>query len=171
MAWHGILHHPIPSTRAPLLGRLTPPATLAQGRIQLNAKEAERIGPCFAATSDLIKSRAACAELIALGGWVPLLCACWRCRVPIGSTDVVLRFFLHEPDREDNQMKKANRRVHAYIFFFFLLFFFPHTLTFQLLDKPWQQVSSLLPPGSCLQFLSRTGFSNPTARRFLIECC
>ena len=24
-----------------------------------------------------------------------------------------------------------------------------------LLDKPWSQVSSLLPPGSCLQFLSR----------------
>ena len=27
------------------------------------------------------------------------------------------------------------------------------------------------PPGSCLQFLSRTEFSNPTARRFFIECC
>ena len=50
--------------------------------------------------------------------------------------------------------------------------FFSHTIsTFQLLDKPWSQVSSLLPPGSCLQFLSRTGFSNPTARRFFIECC
>ena len=34
-------------------------------------------------------------------------------------------------------------------------FFFLHTYTFQLLDKPWSQVSSLLPPGSCLQFLSR----------------
>ena len=38
--------------------------------------------------------------------------------------------------------------------------------SFQLLDKPWSQVSSLLPPGYCLQFLSRIGFSNPTARRF-----
>ena len=48
---------------------------------------------------------------------------------------------------------------------------FSHTSTFQLLDnKPWSQVSSLLPPGSCLQFLSRIGFSNPTARRFSIEC-
>ena len=50
------------------------------------------------------------------------------------------------------------------------VFFFPssflHTSTFQLLDKPWSQVSSLLPPCSCLQFLSRIGFSNPTARRF-----
>ena len=43
--------------------------------------------------------------------------------------------------------------------------------TFQLLDRPWSQVSSLLPPGSCLHFLSRIGFSNPTARRFFIECC
>ena len=51
------------------------------------------------------------------------------------------------------------------------VFFVSHTFTFQLLEKPWLQVSSLLPPGSCLQFLSRIGFSNPTARRFFIECC
>ena len=38
------------------------------------------------------------------------------------------------------------------------------TCTFQLLDKLWSQVSSL-PPGTCLQFLSRVGFSIPTARR------
>ena len=31
-------------------------------------------------------------------------------------------------------------------------------------------MSSLLPPGSCLPFLSRIVFSNPTARRFFIEC-
>ena len=49
-------------------------------------------------------------------------------------------------------------------------FLFSHTSTFQLLDKPWSQVPSLLPPGSCLQFLSRIGFSNPAARRFFIEC-
>ena len=52
----------------------------------------------------------------------------------------------------------------------YLLFLF-HTSTFQLLNKPWSQVSSLLSPGSCLQFLSRVGFSNHTARRFLIEWC
>ena len=34
---------------------------------------------------------------------------------------------------------------------FFSSFFF-HTSTFQLLDKPWSQMSSFLPPGSCLQF-------------------
>ena len=52
----------------------------------------------------------------------------------------------------------------------FFFFFFSH-FTFQLLDKPWSQVSSLLPPGACLQFLSRllTGFSNPAARRFFIS--
>ena len=43
---------------------------------------------------------------------------------------------------------------------------FSRTSTFQPLDKPWSQASSLLPPGSCLQFLSRIGFSTPTARRF-----
>ena len=48
-------------------------------------------------------------------------------------------------------------------------FFFFHTLL--LLDKPWSQVSSLLCPGTCLHFLSRIGFSNPTARRSYIECC
>ena len=49
-------------------------------------------------------------------------------------------------------------------FFLHVFFFFLYTSTFQLLlDKPWSQVSSLLPPGSCLQFLSRIGFSNPTA--------
>ena len=44
-----------------------------------------------------------------------------------------------------------------------------HTFTFQLLDKPWSQVSSLLPPGSRLQFLSRIRFSNPPARRFFFH--
>ena len=42
--------------------------------------------------------------------------------------------------------------------------FFCPNLTFQLLDKLWSQVLPL-PPGTCLQFLSRIGFSIPTARR------
>ena len=51
--------------------------------------------------------------------------------------------------------------------------FFSHTSTFQFLDKPWSQVSSLLPPGFAFIFYrtERRGFSNPTARRFFIECC
>ena len=47
---------------------------------------------------------------------------------------------------------------------------FLHTSAFQRLDEPWSQASSLPPPpSSCLQFLSRIGFSNPTARRFFID--
>ena len=34
-------------------------------------------------------------------------------------------------------------------------FFFIYTSTFQLLDKPWSQVLSLLPSGSCLPFFYR----------------
>ena len=56
--------------------------------------------------------------------------------------------------------------VTTYPIYFYFFFFFSHTFAFQLLDKPSSQVSSLLPPGSCLRFLSRIGFSNPTARRF-----
>ena len=53
--------------------------------------------------------------------------------------------------------------------FYFFIFY---SCTFQRLDKPWSRVSSLSsPPGSCLQFLSRIGFGNPTARRFFIKCC
>ena len=50
-------------------------------------------------------------------------------------------------------------------------FFLSQTSTFQLLDEPWTQVSSLILPGSFLQFLSSIGLCNPTARRFFIECC
>ena len=65
------------------------------------------------------------------------------------------------------------RRTFLFIFPFFLNhhFHFPAQLVGRftlsdLLDKPWSQVSSLLPPGTYLQFLSRIGFSIPTARRF-----
>ena len=57
------------------------------------------------------------------------------------------------------------------LFCFFHHFYFPaqfvggFTLS-DLPDKPWSQVSSLLPPGTCLQFLSRIGFSISTSRRF-----
>ena len=39
------------------------------------------------------------------------------------------------------------------------------TYTFQILDKLWPQVSSLFPPGTCVQLLSRIELSIPTARR------
>ena len=62
-----------------------------------------------------------------------------------------------------------------------IFFFFNHHFHFQLnllvpgrrftlsglfLNKPWSQVSSLLPPGTCLLLLSLMGFSISTARRF-----
>ena len=50
------------------------------------------------------------------------------------------------------------------------IFFSSHTSTFHLLDKTWSQVSSLLPPGSWIHFSSSIGFSNPTARRFSVDC-
>ena len=57
------------------------------------------------------------------------------------------------------------------IFFFNNHFYLPAQLAgsftlSDLLDKPWSQVSSLLPPGMFLQLLSRIGFSVPDARRF-----
>ena len=52
-------------TRALSRGRLTPPATLAQGRFQLIMKGAERGDPWISATSHLIMQRVTCAELIA----------------------------------------------------------------------------------------------------------
>ena len=67
--------------------------------------------------------------------------------------------------------KDSTEDFEARFSFIFLFFLFSHTSTSQLQDKPWSQVSSILPPGSFLYFLSRIGFSNPTARRFSIECC
>ena len=53
-----------------------------------------------------------------------------------------------------------------------LFFFFLHNCTFQLLDKPWSQVSSLFPPGSCLQLFIAHRVQQPhSARRIFIECC
>ena len=48
---------------------------------------------------------------------------------------------------------------------FFLLF--SHFSTFQLLDKPWSQVSPLPPPRFLPSiFIAHSRYSNPTARRF-----
>ena len=60
------------STRAPLRGWLVPLASLAQGRMQLkHERVAERRGPWFGATSELIKPKAVYAELLL----VALCCA------------------------------------------------------------------------------------------------
>ena len=62
---------------------------------------------------------------------------------------------------------RTNKSMCSYFisFYFFAHFYFPAS------GQAVATGSSLLPPGSCLQFLSRMGFSNPTARRFFIECC
>ena len=65
---------------------------------------------------------------------------------------------------------KLDYFVISYFIFYDHHFCFPAKLVggFTLSDflyKPWSQVSSLL-PGTCLHFISRTGFSIPTARRF-----
>ena len=54
-------------------GRLTPPAMLALGKAQQNVNGAEKKGPWFNASSDLIMPGATCAELIALCCAVRLL--------------------------------------------------------------------------------------------------
>ena len=89
------------------------------------------------------------------------------CRV--GSSDIS-RKFAHVEQRTIDPPFDYLDISEEYMFYFFI-FFHKHLSTFQLLDKPWSQVSPLLLPGSCLQFLSRIGFGNPTARRFFIECC
>ena len=72
--------------------------------------------------------------------------------------------------------KTENKQTKCLMFFistfiFFRHFYFPAQLVGgftrnDLLDESWSQVSSLPPPGACLQFESRIGLSTPTARRF-----
>ena len=71
-----------------------------------------------------------------------------------------------------NTSHSYTSKYHFFLFFvYFHHFYFPSQLVggftlSDLLDRPWSQVSSLLPPGTCLQFVSRIGFSIPTASRF-----
>ena len=84
-----------------------------------------------------------------------------------------------EPLQRKNDVRSTSTRLITFIItitvtivqvLLLILFYFSHTSTLQPLDKPWSQVSSLVPPGSCLQFLSRIGSAIPllTARRFFI---
>ena len=74
--------------------------------------------------------------------------------------------------------KKNNVKMCGIYFglYFFFLSFHTHIYLIQLLDKPWchrcRPFLPPTPPGSRIQlFLSRIGFSNPTARRFFTERC
>ena len=105
-----------------------------------------------------------CKLRVMLRSCVLCIYICHRYKVTNGSTICVMfRFCFFATVLKSSLMEK-----HLHIRIFFL--FNTHLLS-SFLDKPWSQVSSLLSPGSCLQFLSRIGFSNPTARRFFIECC
>ena len=61
-----------------------------------------------------------------------------RAAVPMGKSSEVVFVLVWRESRSGN------------------FFFSSHPSTFQPLDKPWSQVSSLLPPGPCFQLLSRT---------------
>ena len=85
---------------------------------------------------------------------------------------LVLGTSMHHFGMKYGYLTRGPQRIQPVCFFFsfFFSFFFLHASPFQLLNKPWSQVSSLLPPGPCLRFLSRIGFNSPTARRSFIEC-
>ena len=75
-------------------------------------------------------------------GYSKSVCACVR--MPSENS---------EPTRWFSQTTPDEHPPGATAFFFpFFFFFFSSHFTFQLLDKLWSQVSSLLPPGTCLQF-------------------
>ena len=81
-------------------------------------------------------------------------------RFPTRSATSSVQSFLPSELSASTQLCTASRSStslehHAYLLHFFF-FFFLHTFSFQLLDKPCSQESSLLPPGSCLPFLSRS---------------
>ena len=113
--------------------------------------------------------------------WYKLYCSSKGSRRPISLTRTRTQY--HARSEYHTQLAcrdefRQNIRSRSWSVFLFLLYtsyiyIYSHTATFQLLDKPWSQVSSLLPPapGSCVPFLSRIGFSTPAARRFFIECC
>ena len=91
------------------LRSVTPSATLAKGRKQLNVKGAERRGPRFGATNDLILPRATCAELVAL------CCAVCLLEMPRSDRQDTGAICEESEPREDNHVKKEKRRVRTYI--------------------------------------------------------
>ena len=66
--------------------------------------------------------------------------------MPAGNTGAITATSAapHTATTAGSVCAKRFHRRYIYIFFFFLYY---HTSAFQLLDKPWSQVSSLLPPG------------------------
>ena len=92
----------------------------------------------------------------------------WCCTI---SLTALIFWFSASTTSAHQHTRTHTRAVGELPFFFDHHFHFPAQLVgcftlSDLLDKPCSQVSSLLPPGTCLQFFSRIGFSIPTARRF-----
>ena len=108
-------------TRAPLHGRLTPPATLARGRMQLiNLKGAERKDPRFGANSDLIMPNAACVEQIALPRAVCLSAVSrsdrqYGCNLRAGGN--------MGTERDEMKKRKEKKRVHTQRVLFVVLLY------------------------------------------------
>ena len=83
---------------------------------------------------------------------------------------IVYSLFWRPVKGQGSSLCRRRHLLFTYLFFYHH-FYFPAQLVggftlSDLLGKPWSQVSSLLPPGTCLQLLSRIGFSIATARRF-----
>ena len=85
--------------------------------------------------------------------------------------------------RDEETKKKVTWRscVHVFFPFFFSFFFLNHNFYFpaqlvggftlsDLLDKPWSQVSSLLPPRTCSIFIAHRVQHSHCSSTF-IECC
>ena len=72
-----------------------------------------------------------------------------------------------EKEKKRKQGRKGNNNIlliadpRNLLHWAHFIYFFPDTFTFQLPDKPWSQLTSLPPPGYCLQFLSRKGSAIP----------
>ena len=59
--------------------------------------------------------------------------------------------YFHQETKHPKKEKKNQTRLLVGHYFFFFFHYFLHTFTPQLLDRPWSQVLSLLPPGACLR--------------------
>ena len=111
MLVEGIL---LKSTRAPLRGRLTPPATLAQGKEECNQKHVrgtERRRPTLWCKQrfDSAKSyfcRASCPVVLSCA-----VCFCYRCCVLIGSTGVICMGKKQGPVKDQIHIEEKRRKV------------------------------------------------------------
>ena len=65
----------------------------------------------------------------------------------VGQGDISFVYISHLLSTKGGTTSLSREKIYKYIYVYI-----SHTSTFQLLNKPWSQVSSPLPPGSCLYF-------------------